>query len=262
MDKAFTGGNVDLPSLMTGPNPLAPVVVLLLIGLLPILAMSVTSYVKLSVVLSIFRSALGVGQVPSGSLVATISLVLTAYIMSPVVTDVYEEMQQNKDAGTTQEVGSGSVSIEKISKAITPLESFLKRESRLRERAFFALYRSSAKDGQPVEMVSDEDLSQSPLNEKVRCKDGRKDCSIDGENLLTLTPAFLLTELREAFVMGFCVYLPFLAVDLIVAHVLLGLGMMMVNPTLVSLPVKLVLFCICDGWFLMARGLMLGYATR
>jgi type III secretion protein R len=112
-----------------------------------------------------------------------------------------------------------------------PLQDFLRTHSHPRERQFFARSRQSAE--------------QADAQRK--------------EDLFSLIPAFLISELQEAFTIGFLLFLPFLVIDLVVANILIGLGMSMMSPVTISLPIKLLLFVLCDGWFLLSKGLVLGY---
>lgn len=218
-----------------------PLMSLLLLGaltLIPFLFMTTTSFVKLSVVLSILRNALGTGQVPSGAIIVALAVILSLYVMVPVgqamaaaaAPSVQRIDRQDPLAGDSFEAV-----VQTIDEGKVPLLAFLIRHAGERERALFV------------------DLAR-----RVRAPDRRAE--VDPSDLLVVLPAFLITELAEAFQIGFLVFLPFLVIDMVVANVLLALGMHMLSPTTVSLPFKLLLFVLVDGWYLLARALVMGYA--
>lgn len=197
------------------------------LALLPLALLSCTSFLKLSVVFGILRNAIGAQSIPSGAIVTVLSLALTYHIMAPVVREAIEKTQ----ATITQQPPAQSLSIESLIAvakiASTPLEQFLRSHSGGRERTFFI---------------------------SVHGKE-------EAEDFGTLVPAFVISQLREAFMLGFMLYLPFLIIDLLVAHVLMALGMMMVSPATISLPIKLILFAASDGWLLLTKGLIVGYSS-
>lgn len=211
-------------------KPIALVVALALVSLLPFLFMGVTAFVKISTVLQIVRSAIGAQSVPSNTVVMALATALTLIAMAPV---------GEKIVARTTPLLSGkhdtTALIEKGIDAVRePMREFLKANASEKERArFFEV----ARDARP---------------EAERDKVGADDLSV-------LVPAFVVTELTEAFAVGFLIYLPFLVLDLVVANVLLALGMQMLNPTQVSLPFKLLLFVAIDGWGLLAQALVAGY---
>ncbi len=212
-------------------KPIALVVALALVSLLPFVFMGVTAFVKISTVLQIVRSAIGAQSVPSNTVIMALATALTLIAMAPVgqrILDRVTPLVTGKAQDTT-------VLIEKGIEAVRePMREFLENNASEKERArFFAV----AKNARP---------------EAERGKVGQGDLSV-------LVPAFVVTELTEAFAIGFLVYLPFLVIDLVVANVLLALGMQMLNPTQVSLPFKLLLFVAIDGWGLLAQALVAGY---
>ncbi|MCB9597157.1 MAG: type III secretion system export apparatus subunit SctR [Sandaracinaceae bacterium] len=219
--------------------PSSPLTTLLAIGALtalPFLFMTTTSYVKISVVFSILRNAIGTGEVPSGAVIAALSAILSLYVMAPVGEQIAEvagpaasRIDVHDPLADTDALGAA------IEAGLVPLKAFLERNAGERERALFL------------------DLAQ-----QARPDDQRDRVSAD--DVLVLLPAFLVSELSEAFQIGFLVFLPFLVVDLVVSNVLMSLGMHMMNPTQVSMPFKLLLFVLVDGWYLLARALVLGYA--
>ncbi len=219
--------------------PSQPIVTLVAVGalaVLPFLFMTTTSYVKIAVVFSILRNALGTGQVPSGTVIAGLSAILTLYVMAPVGAEIVEEAGP---AAARVDPENPLADIDALSAALSagagPLRRFLDRNAGAREKTLFF------------------DLARRSRPPDQRDAVGRDD-------LLVRLPAFLVTELSEAFQIGFLVFLPFLVVDLVVSNVLMSLGMHMMNPTQVSMPFKLLLFVLVDGWYLLARALVLGYS--
>jgi type III secretion protein R len=212
-------------------KPIALVVVLALVSILPFVFMGVTAFVKISTVLQITKSAIGAQSIPSNTVIMALATALTLIAMAPVgqrILDRVTPLLDGKDKDTTVLVQKG------IEAVRDPMREFLEKNASERERArFFAV----AKDARP---------------EAERAKVAANDLSV-------LVPAFVVTELTEAFAIGFLIYLPFLVIDLVVANVLLALGMQMLNPTQVSLPFKLLLFVAIDGWGLLAQALVAGY---
>ena len=212
-------------------KPIALVVALALVSLLPFLFMGVTAFVKISTVLQITKSAIGAQSVPSNTVVMALATALTLIAMAPVGQRIFDKVSpllDGKDKDTTVLVTKGIEAVRE------PMREFLEKNAAERERARFL---SVAKEARP---------------EAERGKVGASDLSV-------LVPAFVVTELTEAFAIGFLIYLPFLVIDLVVANVLLALGMQMLNPTQVSLPFKLLLFVAIDGWGLLAQALVVGY---
>jgi type III secretion protein R len=212
-------------------RPIVLVVALALVSLVPFLFMSVTAFVKISTVLQIVRSAIGAQNVPSSTVVMALAAALTLIAMAPVgdaivdrATPVFEA--KGEDTGARVKAGIDAVR--------EPMRDFLAANASDKERARFLEVARSARTGAAREKVGEKDLT-------------------------VLVPAFVVTELTEAFALGFLVFLPFLVIDLVVANVLLALGMPMMSPTQVSLPFKLLLFVAIDGWGLLAQALVAGY---
>lgn len=214
-------------------RPIALVVVLAIVSLVPFLFMGVTAFVKISTVLQIVKSAIGAQSVPSNTVVMALATALTLIAMAPVGQRMFDRLSPVVASHKPKE--DSTVLIEKGLEAVRePMREFLKTNASEKERNRFFVV---AKNARP---------------EAERAKVGADDLSV-------LVPAFVVTELTEAFAIGFLVYLPFLVIDLVVANVLLALGMQMLNPTQVSLPFKLLLFVAIDGWGLLAQALVSGY---
>jgi len=212
-------------------RPLAMVLVLALIGMLPFAFMALTSFVKIATVLQIVRGAIGAQGVPSSTVVLALSAALTLIAMAPVGSKVAERLEPllARSIHDPTELISGAVEAVR-----EPLRSFFAKNASAKERERF-------------------------LNLAQRQRPG--DANVTDTDLMVVVPAFLVTELREAFALGFAIYLPFLVIDLVVANVLLGLGMQMLSPNQISLPFKLLLFVAADGWGMLAEALVTGYAS-
>lgn len=223
-----------------GSSPLSIAAVFVALSMLPLLVLATTSFIKFSVVFAALRSALGAQQVPSGAICSVLALVLTLYVMAPVGKDSLERATTAWHAYcAAPEVGISSV----VAEAFEPFAAFMRRHSALRERAFFASRQNHVKPCRP----------QSDGAEFQKCIEA-------AEGAVSLVAAFVVSQLREAFVVGFLIFLPFLVLDLVIANVLLGLGMMMLSPMVVSLPFKIALFVAADGWFLLSKNLLLSYS--
>ena len=211
---------------------------LAVLAMVPFVVMMVTSFVKVAVVLSLVRNALGTQQVPPNLIITGLSLILTVYVMLPVGTEMYRAAGDVITQTTNQPMLS-QASIELIkegaSKAKEPLRAFLNKHAHEGEKQLF--YNLSLKL-----RVNEEDRKE-----------------ITQQDFINLVPAFVISELSEAFQIGFVIFLPFLVVDLVVANILLALGMFQISPVTLSLPFKLLLFVLVDGWHLIAKGLILGY---
>jgi type III secretion protein R len=203
---------------------------LVILGLAPFAAIMVTSYVKIVVVLSLIRNAMGIQQIPPNMVTNGLAIILSIYIMYPVAQDTFDILQdQNIDP---QDIASIRAAVEEAS---GPLHSFLLEHASEKERQFFT---RSAQELWPPERAE----------------------GLTSEDFIVLVPAFTVSELTAAFEIGFLVYLPFIVIDLIVSNILLAMGMMMVSPVTISLPFKLLLFVMASGWTRLIHGLVLTYS--
>ncbi|HLV65464.1 MAG TPA: type III secretion system export apparatus subunit SctR [Polyangiaceae bacterium] len=215
-------------------SPIALVVVLGAVALLPFAFMTLTAFVKISTVLQIVRGAIGAQNVPSNLVVMALAGALTVLAMAPVGGRIAERAEPLFAPGAQR--GTSAWVLGLVEAARDPLRRFLDANASQRERGrFYEMARST----RPAEMRD----------------------AVARDDLVVLVPAFVVTELLEAFALGFALYLPFLIIDLVVANVLLALGMQMLNPTQVSLPFKLLLFVAVDGWGLLSQALVTGYST-
>ncbi len=219
-------------------QPVVMIVLLAALSLLPFILVMLTSFVKIAVVLSIVRNALGAGNIPPTMVVTGLSLILTIFVMAPVGSAVYEKIEPVLEQAKGTSLTSGesvTAMVEAGRQAREPVREFLAKHAHARDRAMF-----------------------TDLAKRMRKPADRAD--IKNTDLLVLAPAFVTSELKEAFAIGFLLFIPFLIIDMVVANVLLSLGMHMLSPTTVSLPFKLLLFVMVDGWQLLTQGLVLGYA--
>jgi type III secretion protein R len=211
-------------------DPLNLILVLAIAALLPFLAVVATSFIKLSVVFSLVRNALGVQQIPPNMALNALAIILSGYIMAPVIMGTYDLVAAAKPNFSTAE---GLKTAYETGRG--PLENFLDKHASEREKAFFL---ASARELWPKNL-----------------SDG-----LTKDSMVIVLPAFTVSQLREAFEIGFLLYLPFIVIDLIVTNILLALGMMMVSPLTISLPFKLFLFIMVDGWSRLILGLVKTYA--
>ena len=218
-------------------RPMVLLLVLGAMGLAPFVLLMVTSFVKISVVLSIVRSALGTQQIPPTQVITGLAIILTVYIMSPTLQAMYNEAQPQNIQNTEGLLSAKSAGqlVEAAQKAREPLRDFLQKRVTAKDKALFY-----------------------NLARKMRAPGADRD-SIGQNDFLILTPAFVVSELKQAFQIGFLLFIPFIVIDMLVANILLALGMHMLSPTTISMPFKLLIFVLVDGWYLIAKGLVSGY---
>ncbi|MBX5482233.1 MAG: type III secretion system export apparatus subunit SctR [Myxococcaceae bacterium] len=217
-------------------RPIVLILALAALSLVPFVLMMVTSFVKISVVLSIVRSALGTQQIPPTQVITGLAIILTVYIMAPVGQAMFKAARLDSFEGSSV-FSSRTVGqvIEAANAAKEPLRAFLEKKVTSKDRALF--YNLALK------------MRKTPEE-----KEG-----ISQDDFIILTPAFVVSELKEAFQIGFILFVPFIVIDMVVANILLALGMHMLSPTTISMPFKLLLFVLVDGWYLIAKGLVVGY---
>lgn len=240
-----------------GSNPIQLIVLLAGMALLPFLLMMVTSFVKIAVVLSIIRSALGTQQNPPTQVITGMSIILTVYVMVPVAMDVYDGVQptikQYRASGGKTNLTTLLPKL--LNGGSAPLKEFLTRHSHPKERAMF--FNLGVQLQQAQDIRRKKRLAKQPRRRRYAPPSKKR--NLTQNDFLVLIPSFVISELKEAFQIGFLIFLPFLIVDMVVANILLALGMHMLSPTTISLPFKLLLFVLVDGWYLIAKGLVLGY---
>ncbi|MGJ8517565.1 type III secretion system export apparatus subunit SctR [Carnimonas bestiolae] len=211
------------------PQLIPIIIIVATIGLVPLMVVTMTGFLKISVVLFLIRNALGIQQTPPNLVLYGIALILTVYITTPLMTEIYDKVeQQHLELNSTAELEQAGEVIRE------PLKQYLSRYANERERHFFL------------------DATHDLWSEQSRA-------NLHDDDLVVLVPAFVSSELTRAFEIGFLIYIPFLVIDLVVANVLMAMGMMMVSPTLISIPLKIFLFVAVDGWARLMHGLIMSY---
>ena len=211
------------------PNILSILIVMTGLSLVTFAVVTMTSFIKISVVMFLLRNALGIQQTPPNIVLYSVALVLTMFISAPVAKQVYAQLQEPAlKLETMQDWIAAS------ERAREPIRDYLSKFTRLSEREFFI---SATKRIWPEEMRQ----------------------SVSNTDLEILVPSFVISELRRAFEIGFLIYLPFIAIDLIVSTILMALGMVMVPPITISVPFKLFLFVAIEGWSRLFHSLVLSY---
>jgi flagellar biosynthetic protein FliP len=196
------------------------VALLTVLSLAPGILVMVTSFTRIVIVLSFLRSALGIQQTPPNIVLVSLSLFLTGFIMAPT-------LQQSYDDGIAPLIAEQIDYTQAFDKAVAPVHAFMRSQVREQDLALF--------------------MNMSP----------EKQVAAPEETPLTsLIPAFMISELRRAFEIGFLLFIPFLIIDMVVASILMSMGMMMLPPVMISLPFKLIFFVLVDGWYLIAGSLM------
>ncbi|KVP27872.1 type III secretion system protein SsaR [Burkholderia ubonensis] len=203
-------------------------VAVVLISLVPFVAMVVTSYAKIVVVLGLLRNALGVQQVPPNMVINGIAILVSIYVMAPVGMSAMRDVESKPSGNASEAV------IQILGNAREPFRGFLAKHAATREKRFFL---RSASIVWPKEAAA----------------------TLQENDLIVLAPAFALTQLTDAFKIGFLLYIAFIVIDLVIANVLLAMGLNQVNPTNVAIPFKLLLFVVMDGWSTLIHGLLVSF---
>jgi type III secretion protein R len=212
------------------PNVFAILALIAALGVVIFVVVTMTSFIKISVVMFLVRNALGIQQTPPNLVLYAIALVLTIYVSAPVVQTIYDRV--NERGG---EYRTFSDWTDAADRARGPLRDYLMRFTVPAEREFFLAATTRLWPEPPREVAKPDDL-------------------------MILVPSFVSSELKRAFEIGFLLYLPFIAIDLIVSAVLMSLGMSMVPPVTISVPFKLFLFVLVEGWSKLMHGLVLSYS--
>ena len=222
-------GDIERPSIITQG------MVLVLLSLLPFIVMTLTSFMKIVVVLSLLRTALGVAQAPPNQVLNGVAFLLSLFIMYPTVIKMYDaahEVVKERQAPESFLSHSTSTYVLEIANASAgPMRDFLKRNSSSRHQALF--YR----------------LIYRGLPEANRA-------TLKPEDFMVLVPAYITGQLKDAFEIGVLIYIPFFVIDLVTSNILLAMGMMMLSPVTISMPLKLFLLVMLDGWTILIEGLV------
>lgn len=255
----------DFTQGLTG-NPLQLIVILGSMALAPFLLMMITSFVKIAVVLSIIRSALGTQQNPPTQVITGLSIILTVYVMAPVGLEIHnnikpqleewrngirKDTRRGKRKSLFMDNNSARILDKVVDGVSGPVKRFLKEHAHVKERNMF--FNLALQLQRAQELKQQRDLTRSGSRKTVTKR------KVGLDDFIVLIPSFVISELKEAFQIGFLIFLPFIVVDMVVANILLALGMHMLSPTTISLPFKLLLFVLVDGWYLITKGLILGY---
>jgi len=197
---------------------------LTILSLAPSILIMTTSFIRIVIVLSLLRQALGVTTLPPNQVLTSLALILTFFIMSPVFTKINDQaLQPYMKNQITQQAA--------LDRGIQPVRDFMFKQTSDKELALF-----------------------------VRMAKLEKPKNTDDIPTYVLIPAFILSELKTAFTIGFVIYLPFLVIDIVVSSILVAMGMMFLPPTMIALPFKLIMFVMVDGWYLVVKSLVEGFA--
>ncbi|MBI5399461.1 flagellar type III secretion system pore protein FliP [Candidatus Saganbacteria bacterium] len=217
---------LDINRLISSPQFSSSIQMILsmaLLSLVPFFLVSVTSFLRIIIVFGLVRTAVGTQQVPPNTVLVGLALFMTVFVMSPVWKEV------NTTALTPYNQGKISQT-KAIEIGLKPLHRFMLKQTREKDLALFVQFAHIAPPHKP-----------------------------DDVPLYVLIPAYMISELKTAFQIGFLLFIPFIMIDLTVANVLLSLGMFMLSPVMISLPFKILLFVLADGWNLICRGLLLSF---
>jgi flagellar biosynthetic protein FliP len=201
------------------------IALLTVLSLAPSILIMMTSFTRIVVVLSLLRTALGTATAPPNAVIVSLALFLTAFVMGPA-------LQRSYEVGIKPLIANEITAEQAFERSSGPLRTFMQKNVREKDLKLFA------------------DMSAEPAPS-----------SPEGLSLRILVPAFMISELKRAFEIGFLLFLPFLIIDLVVASVLMSMGMMMLPPVVVSLPFKLIFFVLVDGWILVAGSLIQSYGA-
>lgn len=219
-------GQLNVNSIMNSPQFSSSIQMILgvaLISLAPFFLISVTSFLRIIIVFALIRTAIGTQQVPPTSVLVGLAFFMTVFIMSPVFQEVNTKAIIPYNQGKVTEVRALEVGIE-------PLKMFMLRQVREKDLALFVQFSGMKAPTKPQDVPP-----------------------------YVVIPAFMISELKTGFQIGFLLFIPFIIIDLVVANILLSLGMFMLSPVMVSLPFKILLFVLVDGWNLITRGLLISF---
>ncbi len=224
-------------------TPGSALITVVFISLAPFFAVMVTSFTKIAVVLSLVRNALGLQQVPPNVVINGLAMILSVYVMYPTLNEMYAASSGDNIPAATMEgdVRSTPSPLDNtgdifgmVDRAKEPLRAFLIKHSDAGERVFFLRTQKRMGGRENIADVKDTDF-------------------------VILIPSFVVKELKLAFQIGFFIFLPFLVIDMVISNILLAMGMMMLSPVTISLPFKILLFVLVDGWVKLTHGLVLSY---
>jgi flagellar biosynthesis protein FliP len=283
------------------------VIILGSLALAPFVLVMLTSFVKMSVVLSILRNALGTQNVPPNQVITGLAFVLTFFVMTPVVKQMYKDA--GSIAGTKDMISEASVKsvFDAVGRGKEPLRRFLIKHAHNEDRLLFVelarrldessqtphpqpsvapatpspstttiapissttstvtpaaqatATNTAPASGNPTAQLSSVATPNVPTQPVPPAPVAEEKSPLSKDDFQVIIPAFVTSQLKEAFQIGFLIFLPFIIIDMVIANILLAMGMSMLSPSVISLPFKLLLFVLVDGWFLIVRGLVLSY---
>ncbi len=225
--------NVTVPKIALSVNPaenpkdvaatIQIVLLLTVLTLAPAILMLMTSFTRIVIVLSFLRQALGSQQIPPNQILIGLALFMTFFLMRPVGTEIYDK--------AWKPYSENKITLDKaVDEAVKPVRQFMFKQTREKDLALFIYLSKSPRPKNPNDVPT-----------------------------TVLIPAFVISELKTAFTVGFIIYVPFLIIDMVVASTLMSMGMMMLPPVMISLPFKILLFILVDGWHLLARALIVSF---
>ena len=209
-------------------DPSSIIIFIGLLSLLPIIVVLTTSFIKIAMVLIITRESLGIQQVPPNIVIYGLSLILACYVMGPVYSNSFKSLTENI---MNEKPINSKMLLKNYDEAVTPVKQFLIKHSKADEREFF--YQALGKFWSPSMFAE-----------------------VKKNDMIILVPALVTNELTQAFKIGFLIYLPSVIIDIIVSNILMAMGMMMMSPVTISLPIKLLLFISIDGWVRLIHALL------
>lgn len=225
-DTVFPAISVDIGNGNSGSSSLEILFLITIISLLPSILIMMTSFTRIIIVLSFVRNALGLQQTPPNQVLVGLALFLSLFIMSPVISEINTQAYIPYTNGViTQKVA--------LDRAVVPLRDFMLRQTSNEDLKLF--------------------LSLSPEQTQTEIR------NIDDVKTNVVIAAFITSEMKRAFTIGFLIFLPFLIIDMVVASVLMSMGMMMLPPVMISLPFKIMLFVLVDGWGLIVKTLIMSF---
>lgn len=202
------------------------ILLITVLSLAPSILVMMTSFIRMVIVFSMLRSAMGTQQSPPNIVLVSLSLFLTGYVMAPTLTAAWEQ-------GVNPLIEQQIDEVEAFNRATTPLKEFMLRHVREKDLALF------------VDMSGGDSATANPADVP----------------LTTIVPAFMISEIRRAFEIGFLLYVPFIVIDMVVASILMSMGMMMLPPVMIAMPFKLIFFVLVDGWNLVVGSLVQSFGT-
>lgn len=221
----FAAG-LNINQLMSAPqfgSSIQMILGIAMISLVPFFLISITSFLRIIIVLSLIRTAVGTQQIPPSSVLISLAIFMTIFVMTPVWDEVYKTAVVPYTQGKMSEVNA-------FDTGMKPIKKFMIKQIREKDLELFVGF------------------SKIPPPKKI-----------DDVPVHVIIPSFMISELKTAFQIGFLLFIPFLIIDLTVANILLSLGMFMLSPVMVSLPFKILLFVLVDGWNLICKGLLLSF---